>query len=77
MPQKPLSKSWSQLSDTVFCTISPQMVSCTTPSMYFFHEDLAQLMGVLEDWSAAIWDDDLVYVAYLDFAKVFDSVPHR
>ena len=40
--------------------------SCTT-----------QLMEVIEDWSAAMEDDDPIDVAYLDFAKAFDSVPHR
>ena len=40
--------------------------SCTT-----------QLMEVIEHWSAAMDDGDPVDVAYLDFAKAFDSVPHQ
>ena len=37
----------------------------------------SQLMEVMEDWSAALEDGDPVDVAYLDFAKAFDAVPHR
>ena len=35
-----------------------------------------QLLETIEDWSAAIEDGDPLDVAYLDFAKAFDSVPH-
>ena len=31
----------------------------------------------MEDWSAALDDGDAVDVAYLDFAKAFDSVPQK
>ena len=31
----------------------------------------------MEDWSAAVEDGDPVDVAYLDFSKAFDSVPHQ
>ena len=36
-----------------------------------------QLMESLEDWTAALENGDPVDVAYLDFAKAFDSVPHE
>ena len=32
---------------------------------------------MMEDWSAVIEDGEPVDVAYLDFAKAFDSVPHK
>ena len=34
-------------------------------------------MEALEDWSAAVEDGVPVDVAYLDFTKAFDSVPHK
>ena len=37
----------------------------------------SQLMEAMEDWSAAVEDGDPVDVAYLDFSKAFDSVPHQ
>ena len=37
----------------------------------------SQLLEVMEDWSGAIEDGEPVDVAYLDFAKAFDSVPHK
>lgn len=37
----------------------------------------SQMMEAVEDWSAAIETGDPVDVAYLDFAKAFDSVPHQ
>ena len=37
----------------------------------------SQLLEVMEDWSAAVESGEPVDVAYLDFAKAFDSVPHR
>lgn len=36
-----------------------------------------QLIEVLEDWSRALDAGASVEVAYLDFSKAFDSVPHR
>ena len=36
----------------------------------------SQLIEAMEDWSAAVEDGDPLDVAYLDFAKAFDSVPH-
>ena len=37
----------------------------------------SQLLEVMEDWSAAVESGEPVDVAYLDFAKAFDSVPHK
>ena len=37
----------------------------------------SQLLEVMEDWSAAVESGEPVDVAYLDFAKAFDSVPHQ
>ena len=37
----------------------------------------SQLLEVMEDWSAAVESGEPVDVAHLDFAKAFDSVPHR
>ena len=37
----------------------------------------SQLMEAIEDWSAAVEAGNPVDVAYLDFAKAFDSVPHQ
>ena len=37
----------------------------------------SQLLEVKEDWSGAIEDGEPVDVAYLDFAKAFDSVPQK
>ena len=37
----------------------------------------SQLMEAIEDWSAAVEDGDPVDIAYLDFSKAFDSVPHQ
>ena len=36
----------------------------------------SQLIEAMEDWSAAVEDGDPLDVAYLDFAKAFDPVPH-
>jgi len=35
------------------------------------------LLSVLEDWTLAVDQDYGVDVAYLDFSKAFDSVPHQ
>ena len=35
------------------------------------------LLTVLEDWMSAIGQGYRVDVAYLDFSKAFDSVPHQ
>ena len=37
----------------------------------------SQLMEAIEDWSAAVEAGDPVDIAYLDFSKAFDSVPHQ
>ena len=34
-------------------------------------------MEVIEEWSAALEKGNPVDIAYLDFAKAFDSVPHE
>ena len=36
----------------------------------------SQMLKVMEDWSAEVESGGPVDVAYLDFAKAFDSVPH-
>ena len=36
-----------------------------------------QLIGVLDEWSRAIENQQAVDVLYLDFQKAFDSVPHQ
>ena len=36
-----------------------------------------QLLDVLEDWSSYVENDLSWDTVYLDFAKVFDSVPHQ
>ena len=36
-----------------------------------------QLIEAIEDWSRALDDGNSVDVAYLDFSKAFDSVPHK
>ena len=36
-----------------------------------------QLLEVMEDWSSAFEDGQPLDVTYLDFAKAFDSVPHK
>ena len=36
-----------------------------------------QLLEALEDWSAAVEAGEPIDVAYLDFSKAFDSVPHQ
>ena len=37
----------------------------------------SQLLSCMEDWTKAIEQGQQVDVAYLDFAKAFDSVPHK
>jgi len=37
----------------------------------------SQLLATLEEWSRAVENDDPVDVIYCDFAKAFDSVPHK
>ena len=37
----------------------------------------SQLLSCMEDWTKAIEEGHPVDVAYLDFAKAFDSVPHK
>ena len=34
-------------------------------------------MEAMEDWSAAIDNGEAVDIAYLNFAKGFDAVPHK
>ena len=36
-----------------------------------------QLLEVLDIWSRILEDGENIDVIYLDFAKVFDTVPHR
>jgi len=38
---------------------------------------ILQLLTVLEDWTSAIDSDGQVDTVYLDFAKAFDTVPHK
>ena len=51
-----------------------------TPSQYGFVENRSttlQLLHTLEDWIRNLDDDLYTDVAYLDFQKAFDSVPHE
>ena len=38
---------------------------------------MTQLIDVLDEWIGLIEEDDGVDVAFFDFSKAFDSVPHQ
>ena len=51
-----------------------------TPDRYGFREFrscLSQLLEVFEEWTSLLDDNIPVDIVYFDFAKAFDSVPHK
>ncbi len=51
-----------------------------SPDQYGFRHQrscLQQLLEALEDWTAYLDNGDHVDIIYFDFAKAFDSVPHK
>ena len=51
-----------------------------TPDQYGFREFrscLSQLLEVFEEWTSLLDDNIPVDIVYFDFAKAFDSVPHK